>query len=332
VIVDAVVTWVDGSDQDHIKKRQKYLNIFSKKTSLDESAVPTRFNSSGEIDYCLRSLLHFAPWIRTIYVVTDGQIPSILSVWQGTPDADRFKIVDHRDIFKGFEAYLPTFNSLTIESMLWRIPGLSEQFIYLNDDCALLRPVRQEDFFKEGFPVVRGEWKTQRAYTWGCFLKRGLARILPNIFPLKTLAPHRKFQENSARLAGYTRKFLHLHHVPFPLVKQAFADVLKDKPELFLNNLNYPLRSPKQFWSISLVYHLGLKNKCLKIDNRLQAVTVHATHHTKSKIRAKLARARRYSNITFVCIQSLDQGTPEVRQALLAWLDERIPRIACNGG
>ena len=42
---------------------------------------------------------------------------------------------------------LPTFNSHAIETALHRIPGLSEQFIYVNDDVFFARPVRPEVFF-----------------------------------------------------------------------------------------------------------------------------------------------------------------------------------------
>ncbi|MDF1683574.1 MAG: stealth family protein [Legionellaceae bacterium] len=319
MVVDAVITWVDGSDARHIKKRQTYLKSIQKNSLSEDSAAPTRFNSSGEINYCLRSLLHFAPWLRTIYIVTDGQVPPIVTALQGTSYEHRIQIIDHRDIFKDFEKYLPTFNSLSIESMLWRIPGLSEQFIYLNDDCALLRPVELTDFFREGVPVVRGEWKTQHAYKW--------RQYFPSIFSSKPIAPHRRYQESSAKLAGYTRKFLHLPHVPFPLVKQVFADFFEEHPEIFLKNLNDRVRSPKQFWSISLVYHLGLKDHSFEINNALQAVSVHATHHTWAKIKSRLARARRNPNIAFICIQSLDQAIPDVRDALLEWLDACIPEL-----
>ncbi len=315
MVVDAVVTWVDGSDVLHIKKRQTYLKSIYKDTPSDDSVAPTRFNSSGEINYCLRSLLHFAPWLRTIYVVTDGQVPSIITALQGTSYEDRIKIIDHREIFKNFEEYLPTFNSLSIESMLWRIPGLSEQFIYLNDDCALLRPVEPTDFFLEGLPVVRGMWKTQHAHKWRTY------------FSSKPIAPHRQYQENSAKLAGYTHKFLHLPHVPFPLVKQVFADYFEAHPDIILKNLHDRVRSPGQFWSISLVYHLGLRDKHLVINNALQAVSVHTTHHAWPKIQSRLARAHRNSRILFICIQSLDQATSAVRHALVTWLDAHIPKI-----
>jgi len=327
VVVDAVVTWVDGSDFIHRKKRQTYLKSYLKldqNNTVDDAAAPTRFDSSGEINYCLRSLLYFAPWLRTIYVVTDGQTPSVIKAMQGTSYEHRIKMIDHRDIFQGFEQYLPSFNSLSIESMLWRIPGLSEHFIYLNDDCALVRFVKPTDFFQKGKPVVRAVWKTQYAHKWKQFFTRRLPRILSS----KPIAPHRQYQENSAKLAGYTRKFLHLPHVPFPLVKQVFVDFFEDHPELLVQNLNYPIRALEQFWSISLVYHLGFKNKQLILHQTLKAVSVHATHHTCSKIKAKLAYAHRDPGVAFICIQSLDQAHVDVRKAILTWLDDHIPKIS----
>jgi hypothetical protein len=324
VVVDAVVTWVDGCDEAHLKKRLKYLEFIQKEPS-DEAAFSTRFNSSGEIEFCLRSLLHFAPWLRTIYIVTDGQTPPILKAWQGMSGAHRIQVVDHRDIFRGFEQYLPTFNSLTIETMLWRIPGLSEHFIYLNDDCMLLRPLKEEDFFREGRPVVRGSWKTHSEKKQSYRLKQSLACRLPRLFSPKTLSAHRRVQEKSASMAGFHQKFIHLPHVPFPLRKQIFSDFFEANNDILRHNLKYPLRDQEQFWSISWAYHMGMQHEQVVLDNARYGMTVHATHHTSSKIHRKLARARRDSNAIFACVQSLDQGTPDVRNALLTWLDTCIP-------
>ena len=55
-------------------------------------------------------------------------------------------MVDHRDIFSDPTA-LPTFNSHAIESQLHHIDGLSEHFLYLNDDVFFGRPVDPELFF-----------------------------------------------------------------------------------------------------------------------------------------------------------------------------------------
>ncbi len=70
-----------------------------------------------------------APWIRTIYIVTASQVP----VWLNTAHP-RVRIIDHKELFPDPAAQLPTFNSLAIESVLHRIPGLSEYFLYFNND------------------------------------------------------------------------------------------------------------------------------------------------------------------------------------------------------
>ena len=64
-------------------------------------------------------------------------------------------LVDHTEIFEGYEQFLPTFNSICISNMLWRIKGLSDQFVYFNDDIFLLRSVSPTDWFVNDKPVLR---------------------------------------------------------------------------------------------------------------------------------------------------------------------------------
>ena len=83
----------------------------------------------------------YASWVRTIYLVTDGQVPHWLDT--GHP---RIRLVDHRQIFRDQSA-LPVFNSHAIESQLHHIDGLAEHYLYLNDDMFFGRPVEPELFF-----------------------------------------------------------------------------------------------------------------------------------------------------------------------------------------
>jgi hypothetical protein len=83
----------------------------------------------------------FAGWVRHVYVVTDGQVPS----WLDTTNS-RLTVVDHREIF-GSVGRLPTFNSHAIEARLHHIPGLSDNYLYLNDDVFFGRPVQPRTFF-----------------------------------------------------------------------------------------------------------------------------------------------------------------------------------------
>ncbi|MDF9816438.1 stealth conserved region 3 domain-containing protein [Streptomyces sp. SPB162] len=138
--VDAVYTWVDGSDPVWAESRDRVL----KEHGLEPKGSATdnaRFRSRDELRYSLRSLDMHAPWIRTIYLVTDDQVPG----WLDTSHT-RVKIVSHREIF-GDTGRLPSFNSHAIESRLHRIEGLSEQFLYMNDDVFFGRTVTPELFF-----------------------------------------------------------------------------------------------------------------------------------------------------------------------------------------
>ena len=78
---------------------------------------------------------------RNVYLVTNGQIPHWLNL-----DNDRIKIITHDEIFK-VKSDLPSFSSAAIESNLHRIPGLSENFLYLNDDILLNQPISIHDFY-----------------------------------------------------------------------------------------------------------------------------------------------------------------------------------------
>jgi hypothetical protein len=157
--IDAVITWVDGADPNHKAKLDAYLSSIG--NVRPRSANPARFSSVGEIEYCVVSLLRFAPWIRTIFIVTDQQQPDFMAKLVGTAYESRIKIVDHSVIFSGYEQYLPTFNSMSISSMLWRIPGIAERFLFLNDDFALIRPVESSAFFRGDKVVLHGVWRTQ---------------------------------------------------------------------------------------------------------------------------------------------------------------------------
>jgi hypothetical protein len=98
----------------------------------------------GEITFSVRSVLQYLPWIRRIHVVTDGQAPPV------DPEllqSGRVRIVDHAEIIP--DEYRPTFTSTAIESFLHRIPGLSEVFLYDNDDYLHFSPVPRDLFLAD---------------------------------------------------------------------------------------------------------------------------------------------------------------------------------------
>ena len=138
--IDAVVMWVDGEDPQWLE-RQRARRAELGFAVEEEAIAAARFRQFDELRYALRSIERYGPWIRNIYLVTDGQRPSWLNE-QGT----NLRVVDHTEIFP--ESALPTFNSHALTASIHRIPGLADRFILFNDDIFLGRPVGPGRFFK----------------------------------------------------------------------------------------------------------------------------------------------------------------------------------------
>ncbi len=148
--VDIVYTWVDGNDPSWIDKRQRALAATKEEYASSscqhilhnpDGLLPARFTSRDELLYSMRSVAQFADFVRRVFIVTDGQVPEWLD--SECPD---LAVVDHREIFDPSDRR-PTFNSHAIESRLHRISGLSEHYIYMNDDVFFGRRVTPWTFF-----------------------------------------------------------------------------------------------------------------------------------------------------------------------------------------
>jgi hypothetical protein len=138
--IDVVYTWVNDADPDWLAQKNKYQQKYSTK-SAGRALLKERFKNRDELRFSLRSIEMFAPFVRNIYLVTADQIPA----WLNTSHP-RLKLVSHREIFRS-PKMLPTFNSSAIETQLHHIDGLSEHFMYFNDDMFLGQLCEREDFF-----------------------------------------------------------------------------------------------------------------------------------------------------------------------------------------
>ena len=138
--IDAVYTWVDGQDPAWVTKKARFQPQKAH-AGAGRGLLEERFRNQDELRYSLRSLEMFAPFIRNVYLVTDDQAPAWIN--RNTP---RLKIVSHRDIYHD-QKVLPVFNSNSIETQLHHIEGLSEHFLYFNDDVFLGAMCTPEDFF-----------------------------------------------------------------------------------------------------------------------------------------------------------------------------------------
>lgn len=137
--IDFILTWVDGSDP-------KWQEDFAKYKGLEGDNRKSRYGDWGNLQYLFRAFEQFTPWVNKIYFVTYGHLPKWLDV-----SHPKLVIVKHEDFINPED--LPVFNSHPIEINFHHIKGLSEHFVYFNDDTFITAPLSPERFFKKGLPV-----------------------------------------------------------------------------------------------------------------------------------------------------------------------------------
>jgi hypothetical protein len=327
--VDAVITWVDGADPVHADKLNAYLESLGGKSP--RSASKARFHSAGEIDYCVTSILKFAPWVRTIFIVTDNQTPEIVGKLIGTAFEGRVKVVDHQVLFREYQQCLPTFNSMAITSLLWKIPGLAEKFIYLNDDFVLLRAVQSTDFFSENGVVLRGSWQQQP----NASVVHKTIRTIKNIFRShnkKTRVSYWELQQHCGELLGFNKRYFRLPHVPHPWRLSSWQRLFGELPDALEVNIHARLRGGEQYVPESLSAHFELKNETANINNLRTNVQLKPAEQPYWRIWLKLKLADRNENSVFSCIQSIEMASATKQKLIFSWLDKRIGSVdeLCN--
>ena len=159
--IDVVYTWVNGSDPEFLRKLSPYV---SNNNQAHEFAYG--YYEYDGMKYSLRSVEKYAPWVRNIYIVTNGQIPNWLNL-----NNSRVHLITHEDIFPN-KSHLPTFSSPAIESHLFRITNLSKLFLYLNDDIFFNAPISLQDFITD-----KNEYKIR--LNWGIYEINTDAKISP---------------------------------------------------------------------------------------------------------------------------------------------------------
>lgn len=316
--LDIVIAWVDGNDVELKRKRQQYLTG----GDASDAVSDTRFASNDEIYYNIASILKYVPFCRHIFIVTDNQQPEFLNqfVAQGLCDANKIRVVDHREIFAGYTQFLPTFNTRSIESMLWNINGLSDYFIYLNDDFFFNSPAQIEDFLESDKIVTYGHWKSCFSYK----TKLKYRQFLNRNFNKPIQPGHVIAQMLGADILGF-KEFFEIHHYPHCVDRKILSEYLLHHPDLLETQIKYKFRSVEQLNPISLMNHLKIqKNEAvLKPDLAL-------AYLKNAESLAAFVDALNQDNIKYGCIQSLDQLNSEkaaqVRRKMIDKLYDYLPK------
>ncbi len=302
--VDAVIIWVDGNDPVLNAKRAQWAPEGALEN--DNQGGRTRYADCGEIHWCVRSIRRFAPWIRRIFILTDGQDPHI------EDGAVPVQIIDHKDVFRGMEQYLPVFNATAIESMIWRIPGLSERFIYFNDDFFIAKPVSPADFFTDEGVV--------------CYARPfsvPLERVLKRLHRDKTHFSFKGMMYNTARLTGESKRFWRYDHTPRGLLRSFYEQCFSEHPQWLEQNLRFRFRDPAQFSMEELLY-LDLSSR-----GKLKVLPAEGNLFFWRGGGSKKHFARKYSALLeteckFAAFNSIDKLDPDDARKVFEWMDSTL--------
>ena len=114
-----------------------------------------RWRSWGTEELLVKCCMKYMPWLRCIYILlaqesqarflNGGYESHEATAGEAAGTVPEVRLVFHREFMPA--EVLPCFSSPCIEMFLHRIPGLSERFIYANDDMFPLSPLEPDDFF-----------------------------------------------------------------------------------------------------------------------------------------------------------------------------------------
>ncbi|HEY9313618.1 stealth family protein [Williamsia sp.] len=304
--IDIVFSWVDGSSAEFQAQRAKRMQNY---VVGEGDASAARFRQIDELKYALRSVHMYAPWIRRIFVATDSPRPAWLA------DDDRVTFVPSEEFFVD-TSVLPTHNSQAVESQLHHIPGLSEHFLYSNDDMFFGRPVGPQAFFSPGGVSMFIEATTRIGLGYSNTDRSGFEnaarvnrRLLQDRFGLMT-----------------TR---HLEHAATPLRKSVMREMELQFSDEFASTAASVFRASDNISVTNSLYHYyALMTGRAVVQKEAKVKYIDTTAVAGLKAMERMLPRR---DVDFFCLN--DGSTPEVdlelrTQTVTRFLDSYFPVVA----
>eukprot|EP00873_Tetraselmis_striata_P029290 jgi/Tetstr1/449554/TSEL_036641.t1 len=204
-----VISWVNGSDPEYRQLRMQYGGRQNVGTSRDRD--------NGELRHALRSIERYMPWHKgAIFLVTPGHHPSWLDM-----SHPRVRVVNQDTLLP--EHATPTFSSNVVEQFLHKIPGLSDIFLYWNDDFFLGRPVAASDFVG----VTGGGGRYAKLFLSSSPIGKGGPAAAEAARNARKSWLSMLYTTNGVLNAAYgeDKKRSHLLHAPYVFYKAAFSAI-----------------------------------------------------------------------------------------------------------
>ena len=318
--IDIVFSWVDGNSVEYQRARAAQAKRHVVGEGDDSVA---RFRQIDELKYALRSVYMFAPWVRTIYIATDSPVPE----WLG--EHPRVRVVRSEEFFSD-QSFLPTHNSQAVESQLHHIDGLSEHFLYSNDDMFFGRPVAPSMFFSPGSVTKFIEADTR--------IGLGVNNTERSGFENAARVNRRLLQQRFGRVT--TR---HLEHTAAPLRRSVMSEMEHEFADEFRATASSPFRAKENVSVTNSLYHYYslMTGRAIVQEN----ARVSYVDTTMVSGLASLSELLKKRSVDFFCLNdgSFPEVTDEERTATVTdfleryypfaapWEKDEMERVAREG-
>lgn len=296
--IDFVIPWVDGNDEEWIKQRNSYSGYYTE----------SRYREWNVFKYWFRSVEKYAPWVDKIHLITCGQVPT----WLNT-EHPKLKLVFHKDYIP--ERFLPTFSANPIELNLHRIEGLSETFVYFNDDMFLCSSCKEGDFFKNGLPcdsAILNQFAPSAighqfsyilcndiAFTNHYFNKKAVMK--KNLSKWFNLRYGKRVLFNVYSFFGGGFSSFYVFHIPQAFRKSDFEEIWKMNPELLEQTSSHKFREASDINQYAVRY----LNLC-KGDFSPRNPKKMGSYCEISKDDDLIAKHFRNQSVKMICVNDID--------------------------
>ena len=308
--IDAVITWVDGSEPNYKLKLEENLK--------NKKIINRQYTQANEIDFCVASIIKFAPFIRKIFIVTDNQKPNLNEVGH-LVSLNKVEIIDHKEIFRDNIDSLPTFNIRLIDALLFKIKNLSNKFIYFNDDMFLIKETSKEEWFKDNKAVLTGSWTK----TYNKQLIKTISQRIKNLLNIRP--SFNAAQSKAANIAGFHNKYFKSYHCGRPQIKSVIKNFYDKNPQRLTNQIMHKFRDVRQYMPYSLCWHLLIKENLHVESSSNKLVEINRSRNLSAKKLEKILRSIDLkAEVKFLNIQDLNMAEPETQQVFQNWFIKKL--------
>lgn len=260
--IDIVIPWVNGSDPEWLKEKEKYIAA----NSSDNSS--SRYREWDVFRYWFRAVEQNMPWIRKVHFLTWGHTPKWLNI-----NHPKLNIVNHKEFIPN--KYLPIYSSHVIELNLHRIPDLSDHFIYFNDDVYPIKKMKREDFFINGLPcdsAILGAVKNDGQKNFMPYIMLNCLGVINEYFNQRNVIKAKVGNWFTPKYGKYNLNNLYLlpwnnflgfrnFHTAHSYLKSTFEEVWHEIPEALGNTCRHRFRDKMDFNQYLFRYWQLCKNQ-----------------------------------------------------------------------